>query len=524
MARSYAFADLWELVAEQVPEREAVVCGDRRVTYAELDERANRLANHLKDHGVGAGDHVGLYLTNSAEYLEVLLGAYKLRAVPINVNYRYVEKELQYLFDDAGVKAVVYDAEFEDRMAAIRDGLPDLEVELSLGPDYEAALAAADPVLDVGDRSSDDLYILYTGGTTGMPKGVVWRQEDAFHSCIGGGDPMRLEGPITTPEQIVERILPPETATVFLPVAPLMHAAGQWTSLSYLFCGGKVVLLPGSLDPDQVWRTIGDEGVHLITIVGDAVARPLLDAWDEVGGYDVPSLFAVGSGGAPLSPTLRKRLQAALPNSILNDGFGSSETGAQGTARMVGDAEGKPAFALMDDTTVVLDEAMRPIPAGSEDVGRVARTGHIPLRYHGDPEKSAATFVEVDGRRWVITGDMATVAEDGTINLLGRGSGCINTGGEKVFPEEVEAVLRERDDVYDVLVVGAPDERWGERVAAIVQPTDGSVPSAEELIAHCRGHLAGYKVPKSVSFVDAVVRSPAGKPDYRWAKEVVTAG
>ena len=259
----------------------------------------------------------------------------------------------------------------------------------------------------------------------------------------------------------------------------------------------------------------------MITIVGDAVARPLLDAWDEAGGYDVPTLFTIGSGGAPLSPTLRRRLQEILPNLFLADGFGSSETGAQGTARMAADSDARAAFAPMDDTTVVLDEALRPVAPGSETVGRVARTGHIPLRYHGDPEKTAATFIEHDGRRWVVTGDMATVAEDGTINLLGRGSGCINTGGEKVFPEEVESVLRARSDVYDVLVVGAPDDRWGERVSAIVQPADGTEPSPDELIDHCRAHLAGYKVPKAVTFVDHVVRSPAGKPDYRWAKAVV---
>ena len=522
MTRSFAFADLWELVAEQVPEREAIVCGPRRLTYAEVDERANRLAAHLRANGVQAGDHVGVYLTNGTEYLETMLAAYKLRAVPINVNYRYVEDELRYLFADAGVTAVVHDAEFGPRMAAIRDELPDLAVELATGKDYEAALAAADPDPDFEERSSDDLYILYTGGPTGMPKGVVWRQEDAFHACIGGGDPARLEGAITTPEEIVERIAPEGSAAVFLPVAPLMHAAGQWTSLSWLFCGGKVVLLPGSLDPDDVWRTIADEGVNLITIVGDAVARPLLDAWDAAGGYDVPTLFSIGSGGAPLSPTLRQRIQTILPNIFLADGFGSSETGAQGTARMAADSDARAAFAPMDDTTVVLDEDLQPVAPGSDAVGRVARTGHIPLRYHGDPEKTAATFVERDGRRWVITGDMATVAEDSTIHLLGRGSGCINTGGEKVFPEEVESVLRARDDVYDVLVVGAPDDRWGERVSAIVQAAPGTEPTADELIEHCRAHLAGYKVPKTVDFVEAVVRSPAGKPDYRWARELVT--
>ncbi len=522
MTRSFAFADLWELVAEQVPEREAIVCGPRRLTYAQADERANRLASHLRANGVQPGDHVGVYLTNGTEYLETMLAAYKLRAVPINVNYRYVEDELRYLFADAGVTAVVHDAEFAPRMAAIRDQLPDLAVELATGDDYEAALAAAEPDPDFEERSSDDLYILYTGGTTGLPKGVVWRQEDAFHACIGGGDPARLEGAIITPEEIVGRIAPEGSAAVFLPVAPLMHAAGQWTSLSWLFCGGKVVLLPGSLDPDDVWRTIADEEVNLITIVGDAVARPLLDAWDAAGGYDVPTLFSIGSGGAPLSPTLRQRIQTILPDIFLADGFGSSETGAQGTARMAADSDARAAFAPMDDTTVVLDEDLRPVAPGSDAVGRVARTGHIPLRYHGDPEKTAATFVERDGRRWVITGDMATVAEDGTIHLLGRGSGCINTGGEKVFPEEVESVLRARDDVYDVLVVGAPDDRWGERVSAIVQAAPGTEPTADELIAHCRAHLAGYKVPKTVDFVDAVVRSPAGKPDYRWARDLVT--
>ena len=522
MTRSFAFADLWELVAEQVPEREAVVCGERRRSYAELDERANRLAGHLAGRGVRVGDHVGVYLTNGTEYLETMLAAYKLRAVPINVNYRYVEDELRYLFVDAGVTAVVHDAEFGPRVLAIRDQLPALAVELATGEDYEAALAAADPDPTFEDRSSDDLYILYTGGTTGMPKGVVWRQEDAFHACIGGGDPMRLEGAITTPEEIVERIQPAETAAVLLPVAPLMHAAGQWTSLSWLFCGGKVVLRPGSLDPDDVWRTIAAEGVNLITIVGDAVARPLLDAWDAAGGYDVPTLFSIGSGGAPLSPTLRRRIQAILPNVFLADGFGSSETGAQGTARMPADSDARAAFAPTDDTTVVLDEDLQSVARGSDAVGRVARTGHIPLRYHGDPEKTAATFVERDGRRWVITGDMATVAEDGTINLLGRGTGCINTGGEKVFPEEVESVLRARPDVYDVLVVGAPDDRWGERVSAIVQAAPGTPPTADELIDHCRSRLAGYKVPKTVDFVDLVVRSPAGKPDYRWARDLIT--
>jgi len=531
---TFNLADIWEAVSDRVADRPAVTCGDRRLTYAELEARANRLAHWFLAQGVVPGQHIGLYLVNEIEYLEAMLAAYKVRAVPVNVNHRYVEGELRSLFDDADLVGVLFHRQFGSRAESIRPDLAEvrwwLAVEDGSEVDaassvagevrYEDALAASSPEADFGPRSSDDSYVIFTGGTTGHPKGVVWRQEDAFYACIGGGDPMRLQGPVTEPGEVLDRIL--GGTFVFLPVAPLMHAAGQWTSLSYLFSGGAVVLLPGSLDPLEVWRTIEREKVNLITVVGDAVVRPLVDAWDEHGPFDVSSLFSVGSGGAPLTPSLRARLYEILPNAAIVDGFGSSETGAQGSQRgEPGSAPpaGVTAFKPYGDTTKVLDEVTRTaIEPGSGQVGRVALRGRIPQGYYNDPVKTAETFVEVDGHRWVLTGDMATVADDGTITLLGRGSQCINSGGEKIFPEEVEAVLKGLDAVYDVLVVGVPDDRWGERVSAVVQLAPGAELDEDALEAHAREHLAGYKVPKAVVFVDQVQRSPAGKADYRWAK------
>ena len=542
---TFNLADIWEMVVDRVGDRTAVVCGDRRVTYAELDARANRLAHWMLEQGVQPGQHVGLYLISGIEYFEAMFAAYKVRAVPINVNYRYVEDELRHLFDDADVVGVLFHRQFAARAESIRADLPDVGWWLAVDdPDgtggadapasvtgevaYDEALASSSPARGFAPRSSDDRYVIYTGGTTGLPKGVVWRQEDAFYACIGGGDPMRLAGPVDDPSELPDRII--DGTFVFLPVAPLMHAAGQWTSLSWLFAGGQIVLLPGSLDPVLVWQTIEEEHVNLITVVADAVVRPLVDAWDEHGPFDVSSLFAVGSGGAPLTPALRARLMQILPNCAVTDGFGSSETGAQGSQRLeAGSAPnaGVTAFKPYSHTTV-LDESSRSIvQPGSGVIGRVALRGRIPLGYYNDPEKSAATFVEVDGERWVLTGDMATIDDDGTITLLGRGSGCINTGGEKVFPEEVEAALKERDEVYDVVVVGVDDERWGQRVVAVVATADGvddGGATEDLLLRHARGQLAGYKVPKQFVFVPAVERSPAGKADHRWAREVAAGG
>lgn len=536
---TYNLADLWEAVADRVGEREAVVTSSRRLTYSALEERANRLADHLRSVGVGPGDFVGCYLRNGTEYLEALLACFKIRAVPVNVNYRYVADELRHLLQDSGSVVLLCGESDLDRVAAVAGELGDLRHVLVVAGaddtaggarpelpgrisvvDYEEALAAASPDRPVvPGRGDDDLYVIYTGGTTGLPKGVVWRMGDAFFGCIGGGDPLRMQGPVGSPEEVLERII--DFDFTFYALAPLMHAAAQWVSMMWLLCGAKVVLHEGSFDPLVVWRTIESEKVSATTVVGDAMARPLCDTWDSDGPFDTSSLFSFSNGGAPLSPTTLERIQQILPNCVITDGFGSSETGIQGSRRFTpGVSESlSTAFDNVAAGTQVLDENLRPVEPGSGVVGRVAHSGHLPLRYHNAPEKTAETFIEIDGVRHVLSGDMATVEADGSVVLLGRGSVSINTGGEKVYPEEVETVLKGHPAVYDALVVGVPHERWGEQVTALVQPAPGhAVPTVDELVEHCRGRLAGYKVPKAVVAVDEVVRSPAGKADYRWGR------
>ncbi|MBA2281826.1 MAG: acyl-CoA synthetase [Actinomycetota bacterium] len=519
-------ADLWELVVDQpgVADRVALVVDDRISTYGEFEERANRLAAVLAAAGIGPGDHVGCYLYNGPEYIETMLAAFKLRAVPINVNYRYVADELRYLCADAGLRAIVHDVEFADRFDAIRGDLPDLALALAVGGggDYEPALAGAPGDRVDVERSPDDHYIVYTGGTTGMPKGVVWRHEDAFYACFGGGDWMRID-PVKEPRQILDRIQPDDQQVSFLAIAPLMHGAAQWTTFAMLLAGGKNLLTASrpTTDYAKVWRLITQHEANVVTIIGDAVARPLIDeylAGREPRGYDGSSIFSFGSGAVPFSEAGKAELAAVFPNTIINDGYGASETGAQ--ARNLGGGK----FASFDTETTVLDPVtLEEIQPGSGGEGRVARRGHIPLRYHNDPEKSAATFVERDGVRWVLTGDVATVLDDGSIQLFGRGSMCINTGGEKVYPEEVEAVLVAHPDVYDVLVVGVDDPRWGQSVAAVVAPVAGAAADQVALEAHAREKLAGYKLPRRWVFVEHVQRSPSGKADYAWAKQTAVA-
>ncbi|HEX8804601.1 MAG TPA: AMP-binding protein, partial [Acidimicrobiales bacterium] len=483
----------------------------------------NRLANHLAGRGLGPGDHMAVHLENCPEYLEAMLAAFKLRAVPVNVNHRYVQGELRYLLDDSDAVAVLTQPSLRARVDDVLADLPDVRFTLVTGPEYEAALAGAPADRPPGDgRGDDDHYVIYTGGTTGLPKGVVWRHEDAFFACIGGGDPMRLHGPVTSPDQLPDRIA--ESPTCYLPLAPMMHAAAQWTSLSRLYAGDKVVLLPGSLDPPAVWRTIAAEGVNILTVVGDAVARPLLDEWDRSGPYDVGALFVFSNGGAPLSSSTKERVFATLPHVLLTDGFGSSEAGTQGASRITaGDVTHGAGIVTFDQPakpTIVVGPDGRRVRPGSGQVGTVLAGGRLPLGYHNDPEKTAAAFVERDGERWLVTGDMAAVAADGSIELRGRGSGTINTGGEKVFPEEVEGALKSHPAVYDCLVVGVPDDRWGSAVTAVVRPVDAAAPpTLDDLVAHCKRSMAGYKAPKHLVLVDEVVRSPSGKADYRWAAD-----
>jgi acyl-CoA synthetase (AMP-forming)/AMP-acid ligase II len=520
---TFNLADLFERVVDTVPEHVAVVAGDRRLTFAQLDARANRLAHHLASVGISVDDHVGLQLLNGTEYLEGMLAAFKLRAVPINVNYRYVEAELRYLYDDADLVALVYHEQFAPQVATAAEGLAKLATSLVAGDAYEQALAAASPARPaVGGRSGDDLYCAYTGGTTGMPKGVMWRHEDIFFASLGGGDPMQFGNAITTPDELASRVLDP--GLVALATPPLMHVSAHWLAFSTLYGGGTIVLTPdGRFDPPVIWQLVGVERVNTLVIVGDAMARPLLDEYDAAASrgepYDTSSLIVIGSGGAILSPTTKDRINATLPSVMIVDGFGASETGVVGSRASTsgGAADTGPRFTV-NEQTVVLDDELRPVVPGSGVPGRLARRGHIPLGYYGDPEKTAKTFVEVDGVRHVLPGDMATVDEDGTVVLLGRGSVSINTGGEKVYPEEVEAALKAHPSVADAVVVGVPDERWGERVVAVIQPAPGTKPTLDELRSFCRDKLAGYKVPRGVCLVDVMERSPSGKADYRWAK------
>jgi 3-oxocholest-4-en-26-oate---CoA ligase len=524
--RTFNMADIWEMAADAVPEREAVVVGARRLTYAQLEDRTNRLAQHLAARGIGPGDHVALYLENSTEYLEAMMAAWKLRAVTINVNHRYVADELAYLLDDSDAVAVLTQPSLLPTVEAVLDRVPAVRFTLTTGDGYESALAAASadrPVVE--GRGDDDHYVIYTGGTTGLPKGVVWRQVDAFYACMGGGDPTRLEGAVERPEELPDRIL--ANPICYLPVAPMMHAAAQWTSWSQLFAGSKVVLMEGSLDPDAVWRTVAAERVNVMTVVGDAVARPLLDAWDRADGYEIPSLINFSNGGAPMSAATRERVFSTLPQVMVTDGFGSSEAGTQGAMRVAAgagsSATGLVRFDRPTKPTIVVDAEGVVVAPGSGVVGQVLAGGHLPLGYYNDPERTAATFVERDDGRWLVTGDMATVGADGAIELLGRGSVSINTGGEKVFPEEVEGVLKGHPAVYDCLVVGVPDARWGSAVTAVVAATAGSEPTLGALADHVKGTLAAYKAPKHLVVVERIVRSPSGKADYRWARDVAAA-
>ncbi len=548
---TFNFADVWEYAADRVPEREAVVCGDRRLTYAELDDRANRIAAHLGEVGIGRGDTFGIFAPNCTEWIEAQLAGWKVGALPFNVNHRYSSGELSELLDDAGAVGLVFDRALGPVVEGIdperRNALAMMlavDVPRSSGavevlPEgavaYDDVLeghqGATRPVLR---RSGDDQYLLYTGGTTGRPKGVVWRMEDAFYACFGGGDPMRM-APVTEPAALADHILaaPP----TYLCSAPLMHAAGQWVATSWLWAGGRVVLATGPFDAAATWDLVDAEGANLFTVVGDATGKPLLDAWEaNPGRWRADSVFSISNGGAPMSPALKSRFIAAFPEAFFVDGFGSSETGAQGSQRIASAASGKGGeaadrarrsgvahFSPYAADTAVLDDALQRVEPGSGAIGRVALRGRIPLGYLGDPERTAATFVEHDGDRWVLTGDFATVSDDGTVSLLGRGSGCINTGGEKVFAEEVEMALQGHPDVRDVIVVGVPDERWGEAVCAVVQARTGAVPTLDDLKSSLRSDLAGYKLPKRLVLVDQVRRSPAGKADYRWARTVASA-
>ncbi|POM26499.1 Long-chain-fatty-acid--CoA ligase FadD19 [Actinomadura rubteroloni] len=522
MAFSYNLADLLEILAHAGPERPALVAGKERRTYRELNERASRIGHHLAEAGVAPGEHVAILSYNRAEWLEAMLGIFKIRAVPIPVNYRYVAAELHHVLSDSDAVALVGERSLLARVAEIRDDLPKLRHVVAVedgdttgiegAVEYEAALAAASPDDDFPERSSDDRYIMYTGGTTGYPKGVEWRCEDIFFGALGGGNV--LGDPIGSPEAIAANAAQPAMAV--LDCAPVMHGAGQWVAFMGLLSGAKVVLYTEhAFDPKVALDLLAEEQANVLMVVGDVMARPIAKELAK-GGYDTSSLFAIASGGAPLTTAAKDALQAHLPNVMFLDNYGASETGTTGPS--VGGAEGTARFQMKPDTTV-LDDDLNVVKPG--EIGKLARSGHIPLGYYNDPVKTASTFfTDATGKRWSIPGDFATLEADGTITLLGRGSLMINTGGEKVYPEEVEVALKDHPDVYDAVVVGLPDERFGQRVAAVVAPRPGTSPTLDELTEHCRGRLAGYKLPRQIVLVDEVQRTAVGKSDYKWARSV----
>lgn len=535
-------ADLIERVANNVPDREAVICGTERATYRHFDEKSRQFGRYLLSVGLDKGDHVAIYAYNSVEWIVAMLGCYKIGAVPININYRYVEDELVYIFNDADIKAVVYDTEFSEKLIAIHDRAPLLKHFIYLDNLNEVtgvtkipgSIAFSDAcqcnaVVTFPPRSANDHYVLYTGGTTGFPKGVVWQQGDAV-MVFGGGINMYTQEPIATPEAMADRCLDPNHFTPkSLNMAPLMHGAAQWGILRAIFEGGTVVLLSKkSFDAHEVWQQVEAEKINVIMVTGDAMAKPLMDAFEkgkpDGTRYDPSSILAFASTSAVFSPALKDKFSDNIPNAVITDNIGSSESGFTGTSiHEKGKAEtnaGGPRVTPAKHV-VVLDAFYQQIPPGDDRIGLLAKGGFVPLEYYKDAKKSAETFVTApDGQRYVIPGDMARHNADGSITMLGRGSLCINSGGEKIYPEEVEMAVKAHPDVFDCLVAATPDERFGQCVTALVQLRSGAMqPSLESLHEACKSHIARYKLPRRVYYVENIKRAPSGKADYRWAKE-----
>jgi fatty-acyl-CoA synthase len=521
------FAELWERIADRFPDADAQVQGTRRISWRDFDARADGLARFLLDHGAEHQDKVALYLYNAPEYMEGTFAAYKAGLVPVNTNYRYLDEELAYLWDNADAVAVVFHGTFAERVDAVRDRLPKVRhwiwVDDGSGPMPEWAVAYEDVVATETDRvrapwgrSGDDITMIYTGGTTGMPKGVMWRQDDLIRAVNGVANPLYLQDPeevgIDAPIDAIA-----EPGAPGLPACPLMHGTGWYTANLYLSAAGSVVLLEERhLDIVELLDTIEREGVGALTIVGDAFAKPIVRALDaEPDRWDLSSLVLITSSGVMWSTAAKQGLLRHHPGMLLLDSFSSSEAIGLGSSVSAAGAEEKTAhFNLGSDVKVITDDG-REVEPGSGERGRVAIPGHVPLGYYKDPEKTAATFIQRDGRRFSMPGDYATVEADGSITLLGRGSVCINTGGEKVFPEEVEEVLKTHPGVRDAVVVGVPDEKFGEAITGVVELEPGSSPSDSELIEHVKESLAAYKAPRRVLTIDTIGRAPNAKVDYK---------
>ncbi|CAA0093762.1 3-oxocholest-4-en-26-oate--CoA ligase [Zhongshania aliphaticivorans] len=538
MAAQFNLADLFEIVADKVPEREALVCGNNRSSFAELDAGANQMAHYLAANGVKAGDHVGLYMYNCSEYLEAMLACFKIRAVPINVNYRYVKDELLYIFDNADMVACIHHREFIPAIADVRSAAKTLKLYISVADDSDADLSSIDAVdyhtaregqnknRDFAERSADDYFILYTGGTTGMPKGVMWPHENVFFAAMGGGGHFSPLGACEKPEDIASRVT--ENPLRGIALAPLMHGASWWYACIQLLAGNTLILNhQRSFNGEAVWQIVADEKVNAVQIVGDAMAIPLLDALvDNEDRWDLSAVFNVGSGGAIFSEAKQEAFKKYFPNVFITNSFGSSEGGQMGMDNgSKKTASGLGNVTRTDFMDVIVDaDGASPRHAELGESGIFARAGYIPNGYYNDPEKTAKTFIQVEGKTWLLTGDEAKLESDGSITVFGRGSNCINSGGEKIFPEEVEDALKAHGGIFDALVVGVDDERWGSRVSAIIQARKGVDLNLDNIQEHCRQHIAGYKVPREIHLIDELPRAPSGKPDYKTAKKFAESG
>lgn len=538
MTRSFNLADLFEVVAGAVPERTAFICGQQSLSYRELDQRATQLASALHQRGVRRGDNVGIALHNSAEYLEAFFACCKIGAAPANVNYRYVAEELRYLLGSLELKALFHGPELAGEVGKLAGQLPQLQLcvqtashgaaapahnTLAGAEDYETLLASGHLALPDDARSDNDLYLLCTGGTTGMPKGVMWPHKSLFMGALGGGGIYFRRPPIAQPQDLAE-LVAHGPALRFFAIAPMMHGAAMWASLISLYSGHTIVVNDQPhFDAEHIWDLVEQDGVNIISVVGDAMALPLVKALEaQPERWNLQQLMIVGNGGAVLSLQLQERLKALLPHILLANGMGSSETGQVGSGDKPAQGDGFMVLPARDDLAVIDHDLC--ILRAPGDQGVLARSGFTPIGYYGDTQKSAEVFVTVEGKLWVLSGDQARIDQQGNIVVLGRGSQCINTGGEKVFPEEVEEAVRRYAAVADVLVVGLPDERWGQKVVAVIEVAHEHAFEHGEFERTCREHLSGYKVPKAVFLTDQVQRSPAGKADYRWAKAYAATG
>jgi 3-oxocholest-4-en-26-oate---CoA ligase len=531
MTTAWNFADVYEAIAARIPERPCLVHGERVVTWGELDRRSSALAADLVGAGLGHQSKVACYLHNGPEYVEAMVATFKAAMVPVNTNYRYGGDELVYLFDNADAEAVVFHARFTELLESIRDRLARVKRWYVVADDTGSGPAWAAPYEEVVAsgaagpsvaRSGDDLLILYTGGTTGIPKGVMWRQDDLFNVLGAGGNPFVGAPPATSVTELAERADPATPGPVMLVACPLMHGTGQFSALIALNLAGTVVTLVNRhFDVAELFAAIERHKATNVVIVGQAFAQPMLEHLDaEPGRYDLSSVIVISSSGVMWSQENRSGLLRHMPQAILFDSFGSSEAVGLGASVSTAGAEPTTAEFMVTENNAVFTEDGRRVEPGSGEMGMVAVGGFLPVGYYKDEKKTEQTFRELEGRRWSIPGDFATVNADGTIHLLGRGSVCINTGGEKVFPEEVEEALKTHPSVRDAVVVGLPDPRFGETICGVIEPADGADIDAGELKAHVTSRLAAYKAPRDVVVVESIARAANGKVDYKRLKEL----